>query len=211
MKEYKLDARGLDCPKPLLRTKQVISDQKFDRLTVLVGNEPARENIMRFLKHMKFQDIHWETTGVEGEFSISSVPGLANQEDSVPETEKAEIPPIIPATGGGNTVLIASERIGMGKKDLGGLLMKGYIYTLTQIEIPPAYLIFMNTGVNLTLDDSESLEDLRVLEGRGVSLLVCGTCLDYLNAGDRLQIGQISNMYEIAERLHSNTGVLTFT
>ncbi|WP_168203529.1 sulfurtransferase-like selenium metabolism protein YedF [Oceanispirochaeta crateris] len=212
MKEYKLDARGLACPKPLLRTKQVISDQVFDSLTVLVSNEAARENVLRFLNHIGFQDISWKAGEAEGEFSISSKPGEKSlPEKTNPESRGTTIPERNPEPASGKTVLIASTRIGLGDDDLGRLLMKGYIYTLTQLETPPSCLIFMNAGVTLALDDSESLEDIKILEGKGVHVLVCGTCLDFLKVGDRLQTGQISNMYEIAEKLHAPAGVLTLT
>ena len=35
----------------------------------------------------------------------------------------------------------------------------------------------------------------------GVKILVCGTCLDYYKLKDNLKIGEISNMYDITEKM----------
>ena len=35
----------------------------------------------------------------------------------------------------------------------------------------------------------------------GVEILTCGTCLNYYNLGDKLAVGEVSNMYTIIERL----------
>jgi len=213
MKKFEIDARDLACPKPLLRTKQAIETEDFEELTVLVSNIPARENVTRFLNHAGFQSISSNGTEESNLITITAIRGEKEISDS--DSDKKEHPQIeekwTSEKPGGKTVLIASNRIGMGKKELGRLLLKGYIYTLTQFEHLPACLIFMNTGIKLTLDDSDSLDDLKVLAERGVEILVCGTCLDYMNVREKMVIGQISNMYEIAEKLHGNNEVISFT
>ena len=207
MKKFKVDARGLDCPKPLLRTKTALEQEEFDTITVLVSTVPARENIIRFLKHSNLESVEWRELE-DGEFSISAIRGEGS------ETEQSS--PSAPAQenkqeASGKTVLIASSCMGTGKKELGKLLMKGYIYTLTQLDELPRCVIFMNTGVKLTLEGSESLEDLKVLEEKGVDLKVCGTCLDFLNVREQMKIGTISNMYDIASQLHSPGDVVSFS
>jgi selenium metabolism protein YedF len=214
MKNFKVDGRGLDCPKPLLRTKEALEQEDFDTITVLVGNVPARENVLRFLKHSEMEGIEWRDMGND-EYSISAIRGKegassASGKDDRPSGQSAAPAPRADEAAG-KTVLIASSRMGMGKKELGSLLMKGYIYTLTQLDVPPRCIIFMNTGVKLTLQDSESLDDLRSLEEKGVKMLVCGTCLDFLNVRDQMKIGMISNMYEIASELHAPGELISFT
>lgn len=213
MKNYKVDARGLDCPKPLLRTKQALEKEEFDTITVLVGNVPARENVLRFLNHSGMEGVEWQELGKE-EFSISAARG---GEIAPPSPGKAEEnsgkDPAAPKEGSasGKTVLIASARMGTGEKGLGSLLMKGYVYTLTQLDVPPRCVIFMNSGVKLSLQDSESLDDLKTLEEKGVKLLVCGTCLDFLNVREQMGVGVISNMYEIASELHAPGELISLT
>ncbi len=208
MKKFEIDARGLDCPKPLLRTKQALEQETFDTLNILVDNVPARENVLRFLKHSGMDGIEYRELGND-EFSISAV----RTEESLAADAPLSCPSAEPMNreASGKTVLIASTRIGMGKKELGRLLMKGYIYTLAQLDVPPRCVIFMNTGVKLTLGDSESLDDLKSLDARGVKILVCGTCLDFLSVRDQMKIGVISNMYDIASELHAPGDVLNFT
>jgi selenium metabolism protein YedF len=76
--------------------------------------------------------------------------------------------------------------------------MKGFIYALAEADGTPKRMVFMNSGVRLCVEGSPSLDDLKRLEAKGVELLSCGTCLDYLHLKDKLAIGRISNMYEIS-------------
>lgn len=212
MKRFELDARGLECPKPLLRTKQTISGEQFDELTVLVSNVPARENVSRFLKKSGFHSIQWEEGSVKEEFSIKAIPPESDTgiKQGVEEPDSVDSLPD-EVEGDSRTILIGSSRLGRGEEELGQLLLKGYIYTLTQMDVPPSTLIFMNSGISLTLEGSDSLEDLLLLEKAGVTVLVCGTCLDFMKVRDKMKVGRISNMYEIAEKLNAPGGVITLT
>ena len=76
-------------------------------------------------------------------------------------------------------VLITSNVLGKGDDTLGNILMKSFMYTLTQMEGAFRTIIFMNSGVLLTTEGSEVLEYIRALEDRQIEVLSCGTCLDY--------------------------------
>lgn len=91
--------------------------------------------------------------------------------------------------------------MGEGDPVLGHLLLKGFLYALTQQEELPQTVLFYNGGAFLTTEGSESLEDLRFLEESGVEILTCGTCLNHYGLADKLAVGQVTNMYEIAERM----------
>ncbi len=86
--------------------------------------------------------------------------------------------------------------------------MKGYLYTLSESDIIPKELIFLNGGVKLTVKGSEVLESLQNLEKRGVKILSCGTCLDFYGIKDNLAIGEISNMYTIVESMNTSNKVI---
>ncbi len=73
---------------------------------------------------------------------------------------------------------------------------------LTEVEPYPKALLFLNSGVNLTVTDSPVIEHLRVLESKGVEILSCGTCLDYFNLKDKLGVGGVTNMYTIVETMN---------
>ncbi|MBM4370223.1 MAG: DsrE family protein, partial [Deltaproteobacteria bacterium] len=83
---------------------------------------------------------------------------------------------------------------------LGGLLLRNALKTLARLEPPPAALLFMNGGVRLCCQGSDVLEVLHDLEGLGVELLCCGTCLDFFHLKEKLAAGRVSNMLEILSR-----------
>ena len=62
-------------------------------------------------------------------------------------------------------------------------------------------MLFYNGGATLTTEGSDSLEDLKSLEAQGVEIKTCGTCLNYYGLTDKLQVGEVTNMYDIVETL----------
>ena len=120
-------------------------------------------------------------------------------EPKAPETVESET--CIPDARDNTVVVISSATMGEGDPELGRLLMKGYIYALTQLDTLPKTLLFYNGGAHLTCEDSASLEDLKSLEAQGVQILTCGTCLNHYGLTDKLQVGEVTNMYVIAETM----------
>ena len=45
-----VDARGLSCPQPILKTKKAV-EKNPESLTVYVDNETAKNNVLRFLSN----------------------------------------------------------------------------------------------------------------------------------------------------------------
>ena len=99
----------------------------------------------------------------------------------------------------GMVVVLSSNQMGQGDEALGKLLMKGFVYALSQQEQLPRTVLLYNGGAFLSCEGSDSVEDLRELEAQGVEILTCGTCLNHYGIGDRLRVGSVTNMYEIAE------------
>lgn len=93
--------------------------------------------------------------------------------------------------------------MGEGKEDLGKVLIKGFIFALTQLEELPKTILFYNGGAKITAEGSESLEDLKTLEAQGVEIMTCGTCLDYYGLKEKLQVGTVTNMYSIVETMNN--------
>ena len=81
--------------------------------------------------------------------------------------------------------------------------MKSYIFALSEADLIPNDLLFINGGVKLTIEDSPVLDSLKKLISRGTNILVCGTCLDFFNVKDKLSIGEITNMYTIVELMNN--------
>jgi len=93
-------------------------------------------------------------------------------------------------------ILIQSEVLGRGNDELGGLLMSSFLQLLGESQEKPAKLVFWNTGVRLVCEGSWALEHLRELEGQGVEILACGTCLDFFDLRDKLGVGKPTTMVQ---------------
>lgn len=105
-------------------------------------------------------------------------------------------------------VFVPSAHVGEGDPKLGEILMRSAIKVLTGFVPLPATLLFMNSGVRLTAEESNLLEDIRAMEAAGVEVLSCGTCLDFLELKESLKVGRISNMAEILGRMASADRVI---
>jgi len=190
-----LDARGLACPEPVILTRKALAEGGFTSLEVLVDDTAARENVVRFATYVKCAVESVAEAG--GVTRILIRPAGAPAGAVLPAPEAAGPAP----SAGQVTVFIAAAGIGAGDEQLGALLMRGFLYTLTEAEVPPRRIILMNGGVRLAVEGSESLVNLRRLAAAGVEVLACGTCLEFLGLKDALAVGRVSNMYEIADLL----------
>lgn len=190
MKE--IDARGLSCPAPVLLTKAAIEEEKEGRLTIIVDNRAARENVSLFLESKNFNFSIKEENGnfiITGEGDAGSAPDTRKTDiGKEEETEKI-------------MVMAATDRIGHGDDELGKKLMISFIKTLKEMGPSLWRLVFVNNGVKLTITDSEVLPELQALEGSGVKILVCGTCLTHFDLLDEKKVGETTNMLDIVTAL----------
>lgn len=181
-----LDCRDLKCPHPVVEARKQLLDTPGQPLQVLVGDDVARENVTRMAVSMGYAT---KDETVEGGFSLTLAPG-----DEVP-AEAAESAPVQ-----GITVLyINSDQMGQGSEELGQVLMKNYLFTLTELTTLPDQMYLVNGGVKLACKGSDVLEALEALACSGVDIASCGLCLDYFEIKEDLQVGRITNMLEIAE------------
>ena len=94
-------------------------------------------------------------------------------------------------------VMVTSNTIGHGDDELGKKLMVSFLKTLKEMGQELWRLVFLNSGVKLTISGSDVLEDLKDLEKSGVHILVCGTCLTHFNLLEKKQAGETTNMLDI--------------
>jgi len=186
-----VDCRGLSCPQPVIETKKILESMKEGIIEVIVDNVAARENVSRFANS---QGCKVESMEKGGNFHLKITKG-----DVKKDAEHSEEPGLRKQA----ILLITADQIGQGSEELGRVLMKAFINTLIETTPRPETIIFMNSGVKLAIEGSPVLESLDKLEKTGVSLLVCGTCLNYFEVKDKLKAGKVSNMYEIAEKMLS--------
>jgi len=186
-----LDCRGMSCPQPVLETKKALAAAGGEAIQVLVDNPGSKENVRRFAES---QGYGVAITEEKGAFALRLQKAGAGKIDQVPEEKKA-------AGEKNSVVFIESDSIGRGSEELGKILMRSFLHTLAETEYKPAKIIMVNGGVKLTCEGSEVLGDLSGLSREGVEVLSCGTCLDYFGLKSKLQVGRISNMYEILSSL----------
>jgi len=200
----KIDAMGLACPIPVIQTKKAIRNiEGSGSVETLVDNEASMENLLKMAKEMKLD-------GSFEKLEDSKKLELCNEELVDTESKAEELPlsqgtsPSLVKTEnkrGQMVVAIASDKMGMGIDELGDVLMKGFIYTLTEMDVMPTTVLFYNGGAKLTVEGAPTLADLKLLEAEGVEILTCGTCLNYYDLGKKLAVGEVTNMYTIMERL----------
>lgn len=106
-------------------------------------------------------------------------------------------------------VFVAGDRLGDGDDELGRALMLSALKTLPKLPgEAPSHVLFMNAGVRFCCRGSAALRDLEELAAAGTDLLCCGTCLDWLELVEKLEVGRVSNMAEILETMHTAGRVL---
>ena len=70
----------------------------------------------------------------------------------------------------------------------------------------------MNAGVKMVAGSTapdQVIESVKALQEKGTEVLVCGTCLNFYGISDDLKVGEVSNMYDILERMHEAAKVIT--
>ena len=100
-------------------------------------------------------------------------------------------------------IQITSDSYGSNSEGLGDNLMKSYIYALTETTPRPKTILFINKGAFLTAKNSPVLDSLKKLESDGAEILTCGTCIDFFNLSGSPEVGAVTNMYRIVEKLNN--------
>lgn len=181
-----LDCRGLACPAPVLQTKEHIEQEHPESLIVLVDNEAARQNVSRFLSTQRFAV---SVEAKEGQFRIKGTrEGLPQAEEPAASPDAAEKKIM---------VMVATDRMGVGDDELGRKLLFNFLKTLKEMGPQLWRLVFVNNGVKLTIEGAETLPILQDLAAEGVTILVCGTCLDHFKLLEKKQVGETTNMLDI--------------
>jgi selenium metabolism protein YedF len=192
MSEIKIvNAKGLACPQPVVLTKQAL--ESHEKVMVIVDNDNALENVKR-LGVKSGCDVKAEKKS-DGTYEINmtrKAGAVEAKEEFVPSCGA------MPAQSGPFVIVISADKMGRGNDELGYVLIRAFLHTIALQAEKPDVMIFYNTGVLLTLQESEVLDDLKELASAGVEMLVCGTCLNYFEAKEKLGVGVVSNMYDIA-------------
>lgn len=205
-----VNAMGQACPMPVIMTKKAMAGiSTAEQMEVLVDNEVAVQNVSKMaisqggsVESVKISDTEFKVLiSIEAEDVVNghiTDVEIVNIEEEVGKAMKPD-----------NTVIaFTSDLMGNGNDELGKVLMKGFIFAVTQLEELPKTLLFYNGGATLTAEGSDAIEDLKHLAEEGVEILTCGTCLNYYNMSDKLLVGEVTNMYTIVEKLAGATKVI---
>lgn len=194
-----IDAMGKACPVPVVLAKKAAGElaPEGGELQVLVDNEPACENLKNMAEGNGYTA--QEEMLHPGSYRVTiRVPAQATEQlaiQSAGEKIKAS------KTESGLVVVVSKNYMGEGSEELGKILIKGFLFSLTQLETPPKAVLFFNSGVLLTVEGANTLEDLVELEKAGTQIKICGTCADYYSVKSTLGVGQIVNMMVITEQM----------
>ena len=191
-----IDARGLACPMPVIKTKQAIEEHPQERVEILVDNPAAKENVARFLQSRNWQVEIEEKDGV---FKLIGIPP-AGEIKTAEEEEEEERQRIL--------VIIPTDKMGHGDDELGKALMKNFIATLKEMGDDLWRIVLLNGGVKLAIEGSEHLDELRYLAKQGVDIFVCGTCLNFFGLLEKKAIGVTTNMLDIVTSMQLATKVI---
>ncbi len=180
-----INARTLACPQPVVLTKKALDEA--DEVVMIVDNETARENVSRLGKSQGCEvAVEQKEDGIY--LTLKKVEAVS---------AKGE-----PLSTVGLVLFLGAEILGRGENyPLGNLLMQSFLHTIGGLASRPGTIILMNNGVKLVAEDSPVLGELRQLEKQGIEIIACGTCLARLQLSDKVAVGQVSNMYTIADTL----------
>ncbi|MBC5742175.1 sulfurtransferase-like selenium metabolism protein YedF [Lachnospiraceae bacterium MD308] len=188
-----VNAMGDNCPIPVIKTKKAMQALNGpETIEVLVDNEIAVQNVTKMASASGGQVSSEKVSDAEFKIMI--------QMEGAPSSSEEEVS-CVPDARDNTVVVVSSDRMGTGNDELGKVLIKGFIFAVTQLDTLPKTMLFYNGGATLTAEGSDSLEDLKSLEAQGVEIMTCGTCLDYYGLKEKLQVGTVTNMYSIVETM----------
>lgn len=180
-----IDARTLACPRPVILAKKAIREENLEELMVRVDNKIATENLTKMAGQLGFR----------AEVTANSKTDYEVYLKKTAETARAPVA----KESGEYIVVISSDHMGTGDETFSKTLLEGFVYALTEQDVAPKYVVFYNMGVTLPSLNDKVIGDLKTLEERGSQVLSCGLCLGQYELKEKLKVGEITNMYRIAE------------
>lgn len=189
-----LDMTGQPCPIPVVQARRSLQSGE-DAVSVTVDNEVAVQNLEKM------------ADGEGYAFSSEALPGglfrVTLGASEVAFSSKPAEQPI------NSALFITRATLGDGDPALGAMLMKGFLFAQTELQRPPADIVFANGGAMLTTEGVSTVPDLLALESKGVRVWTCGTCANFYGITDALAVGKITDMLNIARLLSAAEKVVT--
>lgn len=201
----KIDALKKACPMPVIMAKKEM-DQGETQFIVAVDNKIAVENLKKLASNQAFKieveekdDNFYVSFFKEDGKKVDKKQDEQVEKDSEEKRNRKE----------NYAIFVGKDYIGEGDHTLGRSLIQMFFYTLLESEELPDSILFMNAGVKLTVEDDQCIEHLHKLQEKGVEIIVCGTCLNFYQLAEQLQVGTVSNMYDIVSKMQAAEKVIT--
>ena len=193
---FTIDTKGHLCPEPLIMARNGLKEIKEgEKALIISDNETSYQNLMSFLSDLGANPVA-EQKGNEYFIEVTKPVEASQKADQNPE-DYCTVPGV-PAPSTDYVVVARSPQMGEGDAELGNLLVRGYLNALKGMDHLPTHIIMYNGGIHLSMAGSDTALALGELEDRGVSIIVCGTCVDFYQVKQKVSVGRISNMYQIA-------------
>lgn len=198
---------GQPCPIPVVQAKKLLADPAVEGVEVSVDNIVAVQNLEKMAKGLQYGFSYAQ----DGE-KLYRVTLMRSENSVLPTQAQADATQceVLPATASeGPTVLITSDALGSGSDELGKILIKGFIFSLTELSPTPKSVIFFNGGAHLTTEGANTVPDLKTLEDKGCEILTCGTCANFYGLSGKLAVGGITDMMGITSRIAATVRLIS--
>ena len=190
----RIDATGLPCPMPVVKAKNALKKNGSAIVVIKVDNFIAVQNLEKMAIGNGYGFSFEKTTDVEYNVTLSG------------DNQEAHVHPAPQVSG--VVVIIGSNEMGSGSEQLGKILMKSFIYSLTELIPKIEAVIFFNTGAFLSSYGSNTVDDLQLLIDSGCRILTCGTCIDFYQLPPPA-VGEVANMFEIVTLMTSAEKIIS--
>ena len=203
-----LDMRGNPCPIPVVSARKALAENDVNNITVIVDNITAVQNLEKMAKgtgcSFSYEEDgkNYKVLIIKGNEYTKEITDFIKSDSFIEKDNKLK-------NKTGSIVFISSDSMGRGSEELGKILIKGFIFSLTQLNPPPEAIIFINSGVRLTIEGANTVPDLKTLEEKGTKIYICGTCANYYNLTESIAVGTIVDMMFITDQLSRTGSIIT--
>lgn len=196
--EKRIDAAGKPCPMPVILAKKALEESpEGSTVIVTVDNDIAVQNLGKLAQQRGYGFLSKEMD--KNLFEVRMTAGPAEVEKGEENLQERAVE--VPEGSSGAVVVLSSDKMGEGDEVLGRMLMKGFVFALTQLDQRPDTILLFNNGAKLSCEGADTLNDLKTLEAGGSEILTCGTCLNHYGLEEQLAVGEVTNMYVITDTM----------
>ena len=109
-------------------------------------------------------------------------------------------------------ILVTRNSLGTvsaGDEPFGTEMLDKFFHTIESRTEKPHAICFYTEGAKVVCEGSPHILSLKLLEGLGVKLVTCQTCLNHYGIADQVAVGGTGGMVEIIELIEQATKVIT--